>query len=330
MKNKIFLGILISILLVFLAVFAIKNFAPDTFEVLWFDIGSSLETTEDETAPDSNPTTDNGSSSGSMSSSTNKPSGENVTSETVPTTNNDSISEIETDHIEDGLSRATAYTIDLNMQYSMTMEKGKQENWFCFVTGDEKAVYRVSLNPIINDAPIMDNVKFAIYGENNIKINDASTQRKEGFIDLLLSSNTKYYLKVSSNDDYFSTGDYGFYVLELPCDEATGTDKTAAISIEAGKEYTGVLTSTISNWYVLDEPGQYTFILYNTNVGCKIEYRAIVYPSNAGYFSGWVKPDESSYEHRFTLAEHTKLYIEIKTTDKTANGEYLFLIIKNN
>lgn len=330
MKNKIFIGILISVLIVFLAVFAIKNFVPDTFEVMWFDIGSSSETSDDETLSSNNPATDDGSSSGGTPSSTNKPSNDNVSSEDVPPTNNDSTSTDNTDPIEDGLSRATAYTIDLNMQYSMTMEKGKQENWFCFITGNEKAVYRISVNPIINDTPIMSYMRVAIYGENNIKIDDTSAQREEGFIDLLLSSNTKYYLKVSSNEDNFSTGDYGFYVLELPCDEATGTDKASAISIEAEKDYTGVLTSTLSNWYVLDEPGQYTFILHNTNVGCKIEYSGIVYPGNGALFSGWVKSDESSFEHQFTLAEHTKLYIEIKAVDKTANGQYLFSIIKTN
>ena len=135
MKNKIFIGILISMLLVFLVVFAIKNFAPETFEVLWFDIGSSSEISNDEadeTLSSNNPATDDSSSSGSMSSSINKPSNDNVSSEDIPPTNNDYTTTDNTDQIEDGLSRATAYTIDLNMQYSMTMEKGKQENWFCY------------------------------------------------------------------------------------------------------------------------------------------------------------------------------------------------------
>jgi hypothetical protein len=328
-KNKLFIGILIGMILVFLTAFAINNFASDTFKEKESIKDQLTETSSEESKLSHNAATDNGALSDSTSAP-NIPSNDHVPPEDTSSPNNDSASTETTESFEDGLSRATAYAIDLDMEYSMTMEKGKQTNWFYFVTSQEKAVYRISVDPVINDTPIMASMRVVIYGEDNIKIDDIYIHKEEGFLDIILLPKTKYYLKVFVDESHISTGNYGFYVFKLPCDEATGMNKDAAIPIEAGKDYSGILTSTVSNWYVLDEPGMYTFILHNIDVGCMIEYGGVGEPGNAGHFSGYVKPDESSLEHRFYLSEYTTLYIEIKASNKTANGHYIFSIKKSN
>ena len=279
------------------------------------------------------PTTGNSTTVPSAGTSTATPSTEGTTqapsteaSTTVPSTESSTENQPE----GDGLSKESAWKIETNGEYVGTMTNATQKHWMSFVTSDRDVVYRIHLDPNVNDSYILDTVKIAIYSERGIQIKEESAEYGEAaFFDILLTKNTKYYLRVYIEHLSKASGDYMVCVEEIARDPAVAEDKSGAFAILTGNEYTGTLNTTFSNWYVceISETGSYTFTIHNVDVGCTVDFNG-QNDSGGSLFYFWAYT-ESSQSIDFNAKAGEKIYIEISPRDDTANGEYIFSIEKS-
>ena len=335
-KNQKYLpiAVLIGIIVLIVLVVLIKNFAPDTVKrhlsamegenTEYVDLGSGdpLEGSfEDDASPSENEQTNE------------KIQYENTATdskETEPTSLSHSDTQttyVDDETEQDGLTKDSAWVIDLNTEYVATMVRDYQKHWFVLFTTDKDVIYRVFIDPDVNDSYIMESIEIAVYDEIGIKVQEETTSYgNESFFDIFLTPNTKYYIRVYAKNFYQSSGDYMMWVQEMPRDPATVTEKEAAFPMEIGQEYVGTLNSSFSNWYscVFTEGGQYSLVIHNIDVGCTmyIKERA---SERQSLFSGYVE-NENSNAISFEVDSGDKICIEISPGQDTANGRYILKV----
>lgn len=229
-------------------------------------------------------------------------------------------------------SRENAWAVSFDQKIAGEFEKDGVD-WYKFTTGSEIAVYRFEAFPTIEN--ISDStyiyLRTAIYDSDGLKIDEFNVHCRDeyGFLDIYLTPNTEYFIKVYGTD-FGSTSKAGAYELcvsEMVCD--VGINKESATKLELDIKQVGIVNSTLSDWYVFEvtKNGEYRFTLHNINVGCDI-YISIERPGSAG--TGISIANEDNYSGRFKvdMKEGDLVYFEIYSYGKnpTANGKYVLII----
>ncbi len=230
--------------------------------------------------------------------------------------------------LDGGLSRTEAYPIELNTPYDKIIEIPGLPDWYKFVTTDNLAVYRFSIDKKISESVISGNVTLTIYDTDGIKVYEFShiSSDKTGYLDIYLNPGTEYYLKINGENDQYDIGDYRFSVSEQICD--AGITREAALILEYGERYTGQINSAMSDWYQIEVPdtADYVFKLHNIDTGADVNYRVYMNSSNSYLFSSNASNEDSSTRY-FSANQGDILYIEVYSESFAANGTYIFEIL---
>ena len=226
-----------------------------------------------------------------------------------------------------GFTRKDATSITLNEEYYKCIEFPNTADWFKFETTENYSSYRFIIDANVNENPIQGRTYLVVYDSNGKQVYEYSFYAKDdgyeycdgGFFDLGLTSASEYYIKIY-NEDY--TGDYGFCILENPCE--AGMTMNEAFQLEIGTEYYIEKDSTLDDWFVCRfEKGKYKIIIQNIDVGCAINYV---------YYSGDGSQAEcgsifSDFEDYVKVNNADERYIQISTQD-IPNGTYYIYIQK--
>ena len=226
------------------------------------------------------------------------------------------------------MSRPEAYPIELNTPYDKIIEIPGLPDWYKFVTTDNLAVYRFSIDKKISESVISGNVTLTIYDTDGIKVYEFShiSSDKTGYLDIYLNPGTEYYLKINGENDQYNIGDYRFSVSEQICD--AGITREAALILKYGERHTGQINSTLSDWYQIEIPdtGDYIFKLHNIDTGADVQYLIYLNSSDYHLYSATVSNEDSS-SRVLSFNQGDILYLKIFSDSFAANGTYIFEIL---
>ena len=220
-----------------------------------------------------------------------------------------------------GRSRETAMPIELNTEYIKSIEIKNSVDWFKFTTTENYAVYRFYFNKKVNDSSA-SYICYSIFDHKGIKIEEGAEHSGGLNFDLYLEPNAVYYIKTDTGGSN-STGDYKLSVSEIAGD--AGFFKEDALPVESETEYTAVLDSTYSDWYVFTpkEDGEYKISIHNIDTGVYIN----AYIDGT---SGSISVNNESSKYTTVKAnKEERIYIKFKTdSNEYPNGTYIFEINK--
>lgn len=270
---------------------------------------STSPTTNHNTAPTNNTTTNPG-------------TGE--TTHSIPSSSNG-----ETPVPENNHSRNTAWPIvrDESINGSVTSDNA---NWYKFTTSSNASLYRISLFQF--NAPA--NMSFpylyvALYDSIGIKLDEfyiwSDDDDKYGYIDLLLDTNTEYFIKIYLGGR-FNSGDYEIVLTEMACD--AGSSKDSAIELVLGDNHVATMDSTLSDWYMfkIAKAGKYRITIHNIDVGCRIALD-VEYADGGFVFTTLTCPNEDNRSNWFNAKAGT-IYLEVSSYNDNpiADGQYIIVI----
>lgn len=236
------------------------------------------------------------------------------------------------DKTHPGNTRKNAWEIALCKNQTGVFDSNEEPHWYKFTTSTDFSAYRLELfhDPEDTRNMLMPYIALGLYDAQGIKIDefDLWSDSEYDFLDLYLSADTEYYIKLTMGDRFY-TGDYQVCVSEMPCD--AGADKEHATKLTLGTTHTAVLNSTLSDWYVFEIPedGEYTYTIHNIDVGCDI-YFSKKQLNNAG--EGLSIANEDNYSGNiYGLKAGDHVYFEIYPyhKDASANGTYMIVIEKD-
>ena len=123
-----------------------------------------------------------------------------------------------------------------------------QPDWFRITTGAELSIYRFYADGVISEDPA-DPIYIAVYDTDGILIKEANDLAYGyAYIDLSLSPNTDYIIKVFQPGGYRDTGEYLICVTQLVCD--AGIDRETAMPLSIGQRYTAELDTEYYDWFI--------------------------------------------------------------------------------
>ena len=226
-------------------------------------------------------------------------------------------------------TRETAWTISFDESQTGVCD-GEHAKWYKFTTSSDDSVYRIGVSPI--EAPtnmVFPFLEVGIYNSVGMKLDefDAWADDEYDFVDLYLEPNTEYCIKIGLGSR-FDVGSYELCVSNKVCD--AGIDKEHALEFALGEQCSGIIDSTLSDWYVFRVPeiGEYTYTIHNIDVGCEI-YFSKQQPRSAG--EGMYIDNEDNYSGRiYDVQEGELVYFEIYASNKNpeANGKYIIVVEK--
>ena len=279
------------------------------------------------------PSTTGGNSKEQLESTEDFSADTTATEQTQPSSNHTASTEPDAntgDNSHDaGTSRENALPIELNTEHQKTIAVDGEIDWYSFTTSEHESIYRVFVNPKVNNNPINGQTTFVLYDADGIKQKQLTLGYGEsGYFDVYLPANSQYTVKVSAEYAVPVTGDYLLQITEKPMD--AGIDQTTAKSLEIGSRHTGRVDSSMSDWYVFtfEKSGKYILEIHNIDTGCRIEANGLNELSGS-VFSITVK-NEDSGSRVFSVEAGEKIYVEIKPWSvndaDNANGTYIVLI----
>lgn len=228
-------------------------------------------------------------------------------------------------------TRETAWTISFDQSQTGVCDR-ESSKWYKFITSNDDSVYRIGVSPI--EAPtnmVFPFLEVGIYNSAGMKLEgfDAWADDKYDFADLYLESNTEYFIKIGLGSR-FDVGNYELCVSSKICD--AGIDKEHAAELVLEEQCSGIIDSTLSDWYVfrVPETGEYTYTVHNIDVGCEI-YFSKQQPRSAG--EGMYIENEDNYSGKILDVQEGELvYFEIYAYNKNpeANGGYIIVVEKAN
>ena len=231
---------------------------------------------------------------------------------------------------ENNDTRETARMIQFNQVQTDMCDKNAAK-WYKFTALSDKATYRIGVTP--KDAPtntLFPYLAVAVHDAVGIKIDefDVWSDDEYDFLDLYLEPNEEYFVKISLGGRY-DMGNYEVCVSSQICD--AGIAKESAAVLVLGEQYSAMLDSTLSEWYVFQVPeaGEYTYTIHNIDVGCDI-YFSKQQPRSAGE-GNYIK-NEDNYSGKIpNMQEGEQVYFEIYAYNKNpqANGKYIIVIEKS-
>lgn len=226
-------------------------------------------------------------------------------------------------------TRETARTIQIDQIQTDICDKNTAK-WYKFTALGDKAAYRIGVTP--KDAPtntLVPYLSVTVHDAVGIKVDefDVWSDDEYNFSDLYLEIDKEYFIKISLGGRY-DIGNYEVCVSGKICD--AGTDKESAAELMLGEQYSAMLDSTLSDWFVfrVPEAGEYTYTIHNIDVGCEI-YFSKQQPRSAGE-GNYIKNEDNCSGKISNMQEGELVYFEIYAYNKNpqANGRYIIVIEK--
>ena len=225
-----------------------------------------------------------------------------------------------------GLTRTEALPIDLDTRYDKVIEIPQLPDWYSITTTANQSVYRFALDKNVSESVISYDLYLTLYDADGIMIREISSSNNNiGFMDIILSPETQYYIRINGLNYETSIGDYAFKVSERICD--AGTSSETASELKIGSRHTGQINSTLSDWYKYEitETGTYTLAVHNIDTGEKIScnlYKNEVSSSITSFSAD----NEESRSATFSAAAGDTVYLQIFSEKYAANRTYIFEI----
>ncbi len=230
---------------------------------------------------------------------------------------------VEERQLDSGISREDAVSLELGTEYIKTIETDGINEWFKVMTTENDSIYRFYVDSQINENPVNGRTALALYNANGIKIKNFSVEyTKDGFIDVCLDKGQEIFIKISVENTTSAKGDYLLSVTEHICD--AGWNKENAVLLDLSTPHSGVLDTTVSDWYAytFDQDGKCILDFHNIDVGATVEISLSKPDGGTITSTTWVENEESGTK-TFSVAAGDTVYVEIKSKDSAACGGYI-------
>lgn len=228
-------------------------------------------------------------------------------------------------NVTGGATKAAAAQVQTeNINHGSFTTSGR-EDWYCFTTSSNYSAYNIEF---LNNS-ISTSVHMHIYDayEKELGYADYLWTGETGYVDLILTPNTTFFIRVSrSGDD--KLGNYQFSVSEKICD--AGADKTNAFLSDLDTLYTKSFESRyIEDWFTFtatDNYATYQFSLINNSINDRV-YLTVYdeYDTMLGEISAWA--NESALLD-LLLSPNKKYTIKFSRYYGDKLGNYQFSILE--
>ena len=198
-----------------------------------------------------------------------------------------------------------------------------EEHWYTINPSEEPSAYRIQIDPS-GEEPVNGRTFVQLYDQDGILVKQTNLDYGDaGALDVFLTQNRPYSLKVYAQSTVGATGTYSLQMTRRPC--TAGREEGEAMPLKLGVVHGAFASFTLECYYCFtaEQTGNYTLRVQNRDVGEPVYF--CVTRDGGSLASGWAH-NGSAETRTFRMEQGDKVVIAVRAEGDEADGTYSLCI----